>query len=61
MGLLDFITRRMLARAIRRDMKENPDFWQQVHEGKEVRERLTTELKEAARKERERSRARQKD
>ena len=61
MGLRDFITRRMLARAIRRDMKENPDFWQQVNEGKEVRERLTTELKEAARKERERSRARHQD
>ena len=58
MGLLDFITRRMLARAIRRDMKENPEFWQQVHEGLGVRDRLPKELEEAARKEIKRSKGR---
>ena len=58
MGLLDFITRRMLARAIKRDMKENPEFWQQVHEGQEVRDRLPKELEEAARKEMKRSEGR---
>ena len=55
MGVRDFIERKMLARAIRRDMKENPEFWQQVHEGQEVRDRLPKELEEAARKEIKRS------
>ena len=58
MGVRDFIERKMLARAIRRDMKEHPDFWQQVHERQEVRGKLPRGVEEAARKEIERSRVR---